>query len=210
MFRCPDLVSTSGPEYTLPCRILREEIDGLLLLGRKAARSRPTLGHSTASQERGGESPRPHSDRVLCVNQGWCDIFGFVDESAEMKDNDIEQSLATAGIAMDDIMHPLFDATRTLTVWSRKKGHTTLNFRFVHVFSVLVDGEFYEVLAFTFSDVTMQQRVEQALLLAHQQSRRSEMAKVSRPTRARLAERREHISHPRRSCLLPSSSLSNA
>ena len=174
-----NLCQTVEPENTLPSRILREEMDGVLLLSRSSARSRPIAGLSDAMEERGGLGDAKPSDHVICVNQGWCEIFGFIDETADLRDKDIEKSLMTTGVPLEEIMHPLFDTSRTITVWSKKKGHTTLSFRCFHVFSVQHEEEFHEVLAFTFTDVTIQQRVEQALLLAHQQSRRSEQAKQS-------------------------------
>lgn len=82
-----DLVSRLEPEHTLPSRLLREELDGLLLLGRCADRSKPVLGESTAQEERGGTTAHTGKDRVLCVNQGWCEVFGFVDETAELKEH---------------------------------------------------------------------------------------------------------------------------
>ena len=211
------LGTTVCPQANLPSRILREEMDGVLLLARICKRTKPVAGQSSEMEERGGQRIRgtldeksaqqegaarsvdcacaqlavsslavvlflgeqssSGNDRVLCVNQGWCDVFGFVDETADLKDRDIEQSLMTAGVPMEEIFHPLFDTSRSITVWSKKKGHTTLSFRCFHVFSVQHEDTFQEVLAFTFTDVTVQQRVEQALLLAHQQSRRSEQAK---------------------------------
>lgn len=174
-----NLSETVEPENTLPSRILREEMDGVLLLSRTCKRSQPVAGQSDAMEERGGARDTRGNDRVICVNQGWCEIFGFIDETADLKDKDIEKSLMTTGVPLEEIMHPLFDTSRTITVWSKKKGHTTLSFRCFHVFSVQHDDQFQEVLAFTFTDVTVQQRVEQALLLAHQQSRRSEQAKQS-------------------------------
>jgi len=64
----------------------------------------------------------PSKDRVICVNRGWCEVFGFVDETADLHDQDIEKSLQTAGVPLDEMMHPLYDTARTVTVWSKKKG----------------------------------------------------------------------------------------
>jgi hypothetical protein len=200
------------PENSLPSRLLREEMDGVLLLCRTGKRVYPVAGESSVCEERGGECIMPSKDRVICVNRGWCEVFGFVDETADLHDQDIEKSLQTAGVPLDEMMHPLYDTARTVTVWSKKKGvwrtclnsppnlasarlccalimvpfhslcvccpgHITLSFKSFHIFSLQLHDTFQEVLAFSFTDVTVQQRVEQALLLAHQQSRRSEQAK---------------------------------
>jgi len=139
-----------------------------------------------------GTRERLQPDRILCVNQGWCEIFGFIDETASLENHNIEESLGTAGVPMEEICHPLFDTSRTVSLWSKKKGHSVLSFRVFHVFSIQLGDSFHEVLAFTFTDVTVQQRVEQALLLAHQQSRRSEQAK-----QAMIGQRRGSRAHAR-------------
>ena len=150
-------------------------------------------------------------DRILCVNQGWCEIFGFIDETASLENHNIEESLGTAGVPMEEICHPLFDTSRTVSVWSKKKGHSVLSFRVFHVFSIQLGDSFHEVLAFTFTDVTVQQRVEQALLLAHQQSRRSEQAKQAMIGKWRIRDGPAAYfhSHPL-TCALVVAAVSNA
>ena len=50
------LLALAEPEDTLPSRLLRQEMDGVLLLSRQTKRARPEAGSSNSDEERGGES----------------------------------------------------------------------------------------------------------------------------------------------------------
>ena len=49
------LLGLAEPEDTLPSRLLRQEMDGVLLLSRQTKRARPEAGSSSSDEERGGE-----------------------------------------------------------------------------------------------------------------------------------------------------------
>ena len=70
----------------------------------------------------------------------------------------IERCLANAELPLEEAFHPLLNVSRTLNVWSRHRGHTTLAFRSFHDYTILLEDECFEVLGFTFRGETTDSR----------------------------------------------------
>lgn len=78
---------------------------------------------------------------TVCPCAGWCDVFGFVEETVCVESVVIEDALSGVSLHLNDLMDATFDVSRRVSVWSNKRGYATLLFKTFHVFALLYGGQ---------------------------------------------------------------------
>ena len=160
------LRETAQPQIQLSSLLLREYMDGILVVLRATPASAST---STTSHEQMPSDGR-RMDKILCVNQGYIQVLGFPGETADCDDGDIERTLQTSGIPVASVIDPVHNTQRCVEVWSKDKGLRTLQMYYRHVLNIHHGDVHQEILCLSFYDVTHHVRTMQTLDISQRAS----------------------------------------
>jgi signal transduction histidine kinase/CheY-like chemotaxis protein len=173
---------TAKPHTELASVLLREYMDGILVVLRKRAmtpgsKNGDECRPAAFNDEKEDPSVVAPMDTILCVNQGYVRVFGFPGETADCDDGDIECTLLNAGVPLEGLIDAEHNTQRKIKVWSKEKGLRTLHMYYRHVLNIYCDNAHHEILSMCFYDVTQSERTRISLRVSQAQAVQLGLAK---------------------------------